>query len=76
MVNAWPTANKDKFLRSLAVALAFAPEAQRVRMAADALEGLTEEELGDVVQIPGAYEQKRLAAMEENASKIRELDRK
>ena len=45
-------------------------------MAADALEGLTEEELGDVVQNPGAYEQKRLAAMEENASKIRELDRK
>ena len=68
-----PTANKDKFFRSLRVALAFAPKAQRVRMAADALEGLTEEGLGDVGQNPGAYEQKRLAAMEENTSKIREL---
>ena len=67
------TANKDKFLRSLAVALAFAPDAQRVRTAADALGGLTEEELGDVGQNPGAYEQKRSAAMEENTKMIREL---
>ena len=44
-------------------------------MAADALEGLTEEELCDGVQNPGAYEQKRLAAMEENARKISELNR-
>lgn len=67
------TANKDKFLRSLAVALAFAPDAQRVRTAADALGGLTEEELGDVGQNPTAYEQKRSAAMEENTKKIRDL---
>ena len=45
-----PTANKDKFLRSLAVAMAFAPEAKRVRMMANALEGMTEEELSDASQ--------------------------
>ena len=67
------TASKDKFLRSLEVALAFAPDAQRVRTAADALGGLTEEELGDVGQNPTAYEQKRSAAMEENTKKIRDL---
>lgn len=61
-----PTANKDKFLRSLAVAMAFAPEAKRVRMAANALEGMTEEELSDASQNPTTYEQNRLNSIEQN----------
>jgi hypothetical protein len=69
-----PTANKDKFLRSLAVAMAFAPEAKRVRMAANALEGMTEEELSDASQNPTAYEQKRLNSIEHNRDKLRQLN--
>lgn len=69
-----PTANKEKFLRSLAVAMAFAPEAKRVRLAADALEGMTEEELSDASQNPTAYEQNRLNTIEQNRHKLKELD--
>ncbi len=69
-----PTANKDKFLRSLAVAMAFAPEAKRVRMAANALEGMTEEELSDASQNPTAYEQKRLNSIEHNRDMLRQLN--
>ena len=53
--------------------MAFAPEAKRVRMAANALEGMTEEELSDASQNPTAYEQNRLNTIEQNRDKLKEL---